>query len=109
MEARNSAEFRITHEELMELCTKTKRKWSDQTLEVLKAIVVDGESQESVAKRYDVSQQAISKSKARLLKLREDTGDLGFRYIRIHSTLESELSDLLKKSALLFGEDGSDK
>jgi len=102
MANRESSEFRISHEELMELCTKAKRKWSLQTQEILKAIVVDGESQEIVAKRYDVTQQAISKIKARLIKLRKENGDLGFRYIRIHPSLEAELNDLLEKSAHLY-------
>lgn len=102
MDNKNSGEFRISYEELMELFTKTKRKWSFQTQEILKAVVVDGESQEVVAKRYNITQQAISKSKAKLLKVRRETGDLGFRTIRIHPDLESELSTLLKKSNQMF-------
>lgn len=102
MDNKNSGEFRISYEELMELFTKTKRKWSFQTQEILKAVVVDGESQEAVAKRYDITQQAISKSKAKLMTIRQETGDLGFRSIRIHPDLESELSALLKKSNKMF-------
>jgi len=102
MASRQSSEFRISYEELMELCTKTKRKWSFQTQEILKAIVVDGKSQEVVAQHYNVTQQAISKAKARLIKIRKETGDLGFRYIRIHPSLENELNELLKKSADIF-------
>jgi len=104
MASRDSTDFRISYEELMELFTKTKRKWSFQTQEILKAIVVDGEAQDIVAKKYNVTQQAISKSKARLKKVRNETGDLGFRYIRIHPSLESELSLLLEKSSKIFEE-----
>lgn len=108
MDNKQTGDFRISYEELLQLFTRTKRKWSFQTQEILKALLVDGESQDVVAKRYDVTQQAISKSKARLIKIRNEMGDLGFRYIRIHPSLEAELELLLNKSMVAFSEQEDD-
>jgi hypothetical protein len=98
----NRSSFLISHEELMELCSKSKRQWTEQTQEILKAVMVDGEPQDIVAKRYCVSQQAISKVKARLVLLRENSGDIGFRHVRIHPSLEKNLQSLIEKSKELY-------
>ncbi len=105
MTAKSSKDFKISHEELMELCSRAKRKWSSQTISILKDVVVDGMAQDLVAKKYDVTQQAISKAKSRLLKVRTESGDLGFRYVRIHPSLEERLNELLIKSETLFSDE----
>lgn len=93
----------MTKEEIALLASKAKRGLSAQTIQILTAILVNNESQKKVAEQYNVTQQAISKAKKRLMKLREENDtDFGFRRIRIHPSLQARLDKLIKDSDCIY-------
>lgn len=93
----------MTREEIALLASKAKRGLSPQTIDILTAILVDKEPQKQVADKFDVTQQAISKAKYRLMKLREENDiDMVFKRVRIHPTLQNQLDKLVKKSDALY-------
>lgn len=96
----------MTREEIALLASKAKRGLSPQTIDILTAILVDKEPQKQVADKYDVTQQAISKAKHRLMKLREENDiDMVFKRVRIHPKLQNQLDKLVKKSDALYLEE----
>lgn len=107
MDKVNTRGFRITKEQLIFLAA-SGRPIDPQTFQILERVLVNGESQPSVAKDYGVTQQSVSKSVKSIYRrlanqFKDVPNDFVIRTVAIHESLLDELEALQIKSYKLIG------